>query len=143
MGSKNIWIVLTITIIWLVVLITSLSAPEMSFGDDPVVLRPGAILNWFWGLLATVFVLRSTVFRRQEEMGWGDTDAWPWLTVVVGAIWLVTLIAGAAAPDVVINENIIIPVASIAAPPIAAGLTLFSCEFLITGFAARKPLDAA
>lgn len=143
MRSKNLWVGLMIGIIWFVILITSLNAPELTFGDEPVTIKVAAIANWFWGLLATVFVLRSTVFRRQDEMGWGQTEAWPWVTVAIGGIWLVALIAGSAAPDVVINDDITIPIASIVAPPIAVALTLFACEFLITGFASRRPLGDA
>lgn len=142
MNSKNIWVVLTIAVIWVAVVITSLSAPDFVYGDEPVIFRPAAVVNWFWGLLATLFVLRSTVFRRSDEMGWGQTEAWPWVTVAVSAVWLVAVLASLLAPDVVVNENITIPIASIVAPPIAVALTLYSCEFLITGFAARKPLDA-
>jgi len=138
--SKNIWIGLTIAIIWLVVLMTSLGAPELTFGDEPVVLRPAAILNWFWGLLATIFVLRTTVFRRPEELGWGQTDAYPWITLVVGATWIVALLATNMAPDVVVDETITVPIASIVAPPIAVAVTLYTCDFLISGFASRRPL---
>jgi len=143
MRSKNIWVGLTIAAIWLVVVITSLNSPELMFGDEPVILKPAAIANWFWGLLATVFVLRSTIFRRQNEMGWGQTEAWPWITAVTGGIWLVAMLASLMAPDVVVNDEITIPIAAIVAPPIAVALTLYACEFLITGFAARRPLDAA
>ena len=141
MRSKNIWVGLTVAAIWLVVLITSLNSPDLVFGDEPTMLKIAAIVNWFWGVLATVFVLRSTIFRRPDEMGWGDAEAWPWITAVVGAIWLVTLIASLAAPDVTIVDTVVVPAASIIAPPVAVGLTLFVCEFLITGFAARKPLE--
>lgn len=140
MPSKNIWIGLTIAIIWLVVLVTSLGGPELTFGDEPVVLRPAAIVNWFWGLLATVFVLRTTLFRRPEELGWGQTEAYPWITVVVGASWVIALLTSNMAPEVVINEDITVPIASIVAPPIAVAVTLYACDFLISGFASRKPL---
>ena len=141
--SKNIWIGLTIAIIWVVVLITSLGAAELTFGDEPVILRPAAIVNWFWGLLATVFVLRTTLFRRPEELGWGQTDAYPWITVVVGVTWVIALLATNMAPEVVVNEDITIPIASIVAPPIAVAVTLYACDFLISGFASRKPLAGA
>lgn len=143
MRSKNIWVGLMVAIIWLAILITSLNAPELTFGDEPTAIKVAAIANWFWGLLATVFVLRSTIFRRPDEMGWGQTEAWPWVTAVIGGIWLVALLAAAVAPDVVINDSITIPAASIVAPPIAVALTLFACEFLITGFASRKPEEVA
>lgn len=132
---------LTLVVIWIVVLITSLSAPELRFGEEPVVLRPAAILNWLWGLVATIFVLRSTLFRRPNEMGWGQTDAWPWAMAVSTVIWIVALIASGAVPEVVVNEDITVPIGSIVAPPIAVALTLYAHEFLIAGFAARKPLD--
>ena len=141
MRSKNIWVVAMIVIIWLFVLITSLSAPELMFGDEPVILRPAALLNWFWGLVATVFVLRSTYFRHPNEMGWGQTDAFPWITVVIGVVWFVAMLASALVPEVVVNEDILIPVGSIVAPPIAVALTLYATEFLITGFASRQPLN--
>ena len=123
-------------------ILNSLNAPELVFGDEPVVLRPAALANWFWGGLATVFVLRSTVFRRPQEMGWGETDAWPWVFVVVSGLWVVALLASLLAPDLVIDEQITIPIATIVAPPIATVFTLYAAEFLITGFAARKPLTA-
>ncbi len=143
MRSKNIWIALTLVIVWVVVLITSLRSPELMFGDEPVAIRVAALANWFWGILATVFVMRSTLFRRPNEMGWGQSDSYPWITVVAGLVWIVAMLASLNAPDVVINEDIIIPVGAIVAPPIAVALTLYTCEFLITGFAARKPADVA
>jgi hypothetical protein len=138
--SKNIWIGLTIVIIWLVVLMTSLGSTELTFGDEPVILRPAAILNWFWGLLGTVFVLRTTLFRRPNEMGWGETDAYPWITVVVGVSWIVALLATNMAPEIVVNDNITVPIGAIVAPPIAVAVTLYACDFLISGFASRRPL---
>lgn len=140
MRSKNIWIGLTIAVIWLVVLITSMGSPELMFGDEPVILRPAAILNWFWGMLATVFVLRTTIFRRPDEMGWGQTQAYPWILVVVGAAWIVALLASSNAPDVVINDDITVPIGSIIAPPIVVAVTLYACDFLVSGFASRQPL---
>ncbi len=143
MRSKNIWIALTLVIVWVVVVITSLQSPELMFGDEPVSVRVAALANWFWGILATVFVMRSTLFRRPNEMGWGQSDSYPWITVVAGLVWIVAMLASLNAPNVVISEDIIIPVGAIVAPPIAVALTLYICEFLITGFAARKPMDAA
>lgn len=141
METKNLWVVAMVVIIWLFVLITSLGAPELMFGDEPVILRPAALLNWFWGLVATVFVVRSTYFRHPNEAGWGQTEAFPWITGVIAIVWFVALLASRLTPDVVVNEDIVIPVGSIVAPPIAVALTLYATEFLITGFAARRPLN--
>lgn len=143
MRSKNLWIGGTIAIIWLAVLITSLNSPELTFGDEPVVIRVAAIANWFWGVLATIFVLRSTIFRRPNEMGWGQTVSWPWITAITAVLWLVAMLASLNAPSIDVNETISVPIAAIVAPPVAVALTLYACEFLITGFAARRPLDGA
>lgn len=142
MRSKNLWVVAMIVIIWLFVLLTSLTAPELMWGEEPVILRPAALINWFWGLVATVFILRSTYFRHPNEMGWGQTDAYPWITGVIAVVWLVAFLASGLAPEVRVNEDILIPVASIVAPPIAVAITLYATEFLITGFASRQPLNA-
>ena len=56
-------------------------------------------------------------------------------------VWFVALLASRLTPDVMVNEDILIPVGSIVAPPIAVALTLYATEFLITGFAARQPLN--
>jgi hypothetical protein len=139
--NSNIWVVLTVVVIWIVVIITSLNGPDLMFGEDPPVVVPiTAVANWLWGLLGTVFVLRATVFRRPNEIGWGHTKAWPWVFVSVSFIWFVALLVTSRIGDVVINETIIIPVAAIAAPIVAAVLTLYTAEFLVAGFASRDGL---
>ena len=138
MRQNNIWIFVTIAVIWLVVLITSLRSPELMFGTEPVQVKIAAIANWFWGLLGTVFLLRSTIFRRPDEVGWGQDVAWPWVAGVVSAIWVVAALVSLAVPDIVVSEDIVVPAAAIVAPVVAAGLTLYVTEFLVTGFAARQ-----
>lgn len=137
--NPNIWVIASIAIIWSVVLITSLNSPDLVFGDaEPVMVRIAAIANWFWGVLATGFVLRATIFRRPTEAGWKQTESWPWIMVVVGAIWLIAMFVSLQVPDVVVSETISVPVAAIVAPIIAAVLTLYAAEFLVNGFAARN-----
>jgi hypothetical protein len=138
MRQNNIWIFATIAVIWLVVLITSLQSPELMFGTEPVQIKIAAIANWFWGLLGTVFLLRSTIFRRPDEVGWGETVSWPWVAGVVSGIWIVAAVVSLTIPDVVVSEDIVVPAAAIVAPVVAAGLTLYVTEFLVTGFAARQ-----
>jgi hypothetical protein len=138
MREKNIWIFATIVVIWLVVLFTSFQSPELTFGTEPVRIKIAAIANWFWGLLGTVFLLRSTIFRRPDEVGWGEVVAWPWVAGVVSGIWVIAALVSLVVPDVVVSEDIVIPAAAIVAPVVAAGLTLYVTEFLVTGFAARQ-----
>jgi hypothetical protein len=138
MRQKNVWIFATIAMIWLMVLFTSFQSPELMFGTEPVRIKIAAIANWFWGLLGTVFLLRSTIFRRPDEVGWGEVVAWPWVAGIVSAIWVIAAIVSLAVPDVVVSDDIVVPAAAIVAPVVAAGLTLYVTEFLITGFAARQ-----
>ncbi len=138
MASNNRWIFGTIAVIWLVVIITSLRSPELVFGSEPVVIRVCTIANWFWGLVATLLVLRSTVFRRPTEMGWGQTDAWGWVAFSVSLLWFMVMVVTFVVPDVVIGETLVVPVAAIVAPVVAVALTHSLAEFLISGFAARR-----
>ncbi len=140
MENRNIWVVVSLAIIWLVVIVTSLQAPSLSFGDgEPVVIRVAALANWFWGLAGSVYVLRATIFRRPTEPGWGEDTAWPWIAVAVGVIWVVALIVSLTFPDIVIDGGFaVVPFGSIAAPVIAVALTSYVVDFLVTGFAARN-----
>ena len=138
--NSNVWVIGTIAVIWFSVLVTSLGSPDLVFGDEPVVINVAAIINWFWGLLGSVFLLRATIFRRPNEIGWGETDSWPWVALVVGIIWLIAIFISLTVPEVVVNETISVPAASMAAPIVAAVLTLYAAEFLVAGFASREGL---
>ena len=70
------------------VLILSFNSPDLISGEDQSALPIAAFIDWLWGLLAVVAVLRATVFRRPTEKGWGQDDAWMWITIVVGGIWV-------------------------------------------------------
>lgn len=138
MKTNNIWIWLTIAVIWVMVILMSLGSPSLEFGSDPVVIDVGKIMDWFWGLVASVGVLRLTLFRRQTEVGWGQDTAWPWILVVVGALWLAAAIASTTLPVLKLGDDIVIPAATLIAPIAAAMLTWYACEFLVSGFAARQ-----
>lgn len=138
MKTNSIWIWLTIAVIWVMVIVMSLGSPSLEFGSDPVIIDVGKIMDWFWGLVATVGVLRLTLFRRQSEVGWGQDTAWPWILGVVGALWLAAAVASTTLPVLELGDNIVIPAATLIAPIAAAMLTWYACEFLVSGFAARQ-----
>lgn len=144
MKGRNYWVIATIAVIWLVVLILSLQSDPLVTGAEQNELPVAAFLNWIWGLLATVAVLRATVFRKPNEKGWGQDDAWMWIMIVVGSIWVTATIVALSVPDLVTGDDPIrIPYGAIVAPVIAAVLTNYASEFLVEGFAARsgqKPL---
>jgi hypothetical protein len=138
MKTNSIWIWMTIAAIWITILIMSMGSPNLQFGNDPVVIDIGIIMDWFWGLVGTVGVLRLTMFRRPSEVGWGEGTAWPWVFGVVGVMWLAAAVAAIDLPVFELGDNIVIPVAAVVAPIAAAMLTWYACEFLVAGFAARR-----
>lgn len=138
MNKNSIWIWATILAIWAMVLWMSTGSPELQFGEDPTVVDVAKVIDWFWGLVATIGVLRITFFRRPTEAGWGQMTAWPWILAVVGGLWLAAAIASTSLPVFEVGDDIIIPVAAVIAPIAAAMLTWYACEFLVAGFAARQ-----
>jgi hypothetical protein len=137
-GTK--WVFLTIVVIWVAVLILSMKSPDLVTGDpsDRNSLPVAAFINWLWGILATVAVLRATVFRRPSEKGWGQDAAWMWIFIVVSGIWLAATIVALQVPVLSTGDDPTeIPYASIIAPIVAAALTNYAGEFLVEGFAAR------
>jgi len=138
MQTNNSWVYVTVGIIWITVVFTSLASPDLVFGNEPQIVNAAAVANWFWGLLGSVFVLRSTVFRRPHEAGYGQDDAWSWVAIAVGGIWVAAMLVSLAVPAVSVGDTIEVPVATIVAPIVAAALTPYAAEFLIEGFAARN-----
>ena len=116
----------------------SMGSPDLEFGSEPEIIDVAVVVDWFWGLVGTIGVLRLTLFRRPTEVGWGQTVAWPWILGVVGALWLAAAIASTSLPVFEVGDDIVIPVAAIIAPVAAAMLTWYACEFLVAGFAARQ-----
>ena len=137
MKTNSIWIWLTIVAIWVAVLVMSLGSPSLQFGSEPEIIDIGKVVDWFWGLIGTVGVLRLTLFRRPNEVGWGQDTAWPWIVGVVGGLWLAAAIASVSLPVFELGDSLVIPVAVLIAPMAAAMLTWYACEFLVAGFAAR------
>jgi len=138
MNTNSVWIWATIVAIWVAVAVMSMGSPDLQFGTEPEIVDVAVIVDWFWGLVGTVGVLRLTLFRRPSEVGWGQDTAWPWILAVVGAIWLAAAVVSINLSVTELGDTIIIPVAAIAAPVAAAMLTWYACEFLIAGFAARR-----
>lgn len=138
MKTNSVWVWLTIAAIWVAVAIMSISSPDLVFGDEPGVIRFAAVIDWVWGIVATVGVLRLTLFRRPNEVGWGQDTAWPWILGVVGGLWAAATVVSVGISSFEIGDSISVPAAAIIAPLVAAMLTWYVCEFLIAGFAARR-----
>ena len=143
MKTNSLWIWATIVVIWVSVFIMSTGSPNLEFGEEPEVIDVAIIMDWFWGLVGTVGVLRLTLFRRPNEAGWGEDTAWPWILGVVGALWLAAALVSINLPVLEVGDDIVVPVAAIVAPIAAAMLTWYACEFLVAGFAARRVDETA
>ena len=139
MKGRTYWVFATIALIWILVLILSFNSDPLVTGVDQNELPVAAFVDWLWGLLATVAVLRATVFRRPNEKGWGQDDAWMWITIVVGGIWIAATIVALSVPVLETGDDPLqIPYGAIVAPVVAAVLTNYASEFLVEGFAARS-----
>jgi hypothetical protein len=141
MRGRTKWVFLTIFLIWLAVLILSVASPDLETGMEPDrdSIPVAAFIDWLWGILATVSVLRATVFRRPGEKGWGQDAAWTWISIVVGGIWLAATIVALSVPVLETGDDpTSIPYAALIAPIVAAVLTNYASEFLVEGFAARS-----
>ncbi len=141
MKGRTNWVFATILLIWIAVLILSMASADLVTGTPPDQSRipVAAFINWIWGVLATVSVLRATVFRRPTEKGWGQDSAWMWIMIVVGGIWFAATIVALSVPILETGDDPMqIPYAAIVAPIVAAVLTNYASEFLVEGFAARE-----
>ena len=56
---------LALSAVWLAVLVLSIFAPDMVHGSRHEHLRVAAMTAWFWGLMATVFVLLPLIAYRE------------------------------------------------------------------------------
>ncbi len=140
MKGRTKWVFLTIFLIWIAVLILSMASADLVTGIEPDRdhIPIAAFINWLWGILASVSVLRATVFRRPTEKGWGQDSAWLWIAVVIGGIWFAATIVALSVPVLETGSDPTeIPYAAIIAPIVAAVLTNYASEFLVEGFAAR------
>ena len=115
--------------IWLAVLFTSVFAPDLVSGSEQEHIPLAAFGNWFWGVIATGFVVMA---RRPRAAG-RDLEGALWLTfgMVVVVIWLVATLAGIFAPDFVTGDDPTrIPLAVIIGPFAATLATAFAALWI-------------
>lgn len=136
MQAKYLWTLVAVLSIWLVVLFTSLFAPDLVYGSDQEHLKLAAWLNWLWGTIATVGVLRML---RHEGAQLAEKGSWMALGLGVAAIWLTVLLVSLLVPDVKTDSGLTrIPVAAIIAPIVATIFTRYLAEFLFEGLPGQQ-----
>jgi hypothetical protein len=125
MNPRIRWTLISVSTIWLAVLVTSFFAPDMVSGSQQEHLKIPALVNWVWGALATVSVLRAL---RSHPTG---SDG-AWLTVGIGTtlIWVAVTFVSVWGPVVETGSDpTSIPLSAIIAPIAGMLLTRFLVEF--------------
>jgi hypothetical protein len=137
METKAVAVAGAVGVIWLAVLLTSIFAPDMVTGSQQEHLSIAALLNWLWGLLSTMFLLRATVLRRPRLDPSEEAAVWIWSAVAIGIVWAAVAIISIFTPPVVTGSDPTrIPMAAILAPIVGTVIIRFGSEF-----AAQWPVE--
>jgi hypothetical protein len=131
MQQKYLWTLIAVVAVWLAVLFTSLFAPDFVSGSAQEHIKIAAMVNWLWGLLATVGVLRMLRHRDAQR---AEAGTWIALGTGVGVIWLTMTLVSLLVPDIETGSDPTrIPLAAMIAPVVAMVLTRYLAEFLFEG----------
>jgi hypothetical protein len=108
--------------LWVAVAAISIFAPDLISGTEQEHVPIAAITTWFWGTVATGFVLFATAFPTHDQtVRWG-------LTIVVLGIWGAVAAASIFAPSIVSGTDpATVPIAALIGPVAGAIATGFAC----------------
>jgi hypothetical protein len=141
MQPKYLWTLVAVIAIWLAVLVTSLFAPDFVSGSEQEHIKIAAMVNWLWGLLATVGVLRML---RHRDVQKAEASTWIALGTGVGAIWVTMTLVSILVPEIETGSDPTrIPLAAVIAPIVAMVLTRYLAEFLFEGLGGEPEEDDA
>ena len=118
------WTLIALGAIWVTVLLTSFFAPDMVTGSEQQHLKLPALLNWIWGALATLALLRAARFRTGSGGSWmaaGIGTTLIWAAVLGFSLWGPVVETG--------TDPTTIPLSVIIAPVAGMLLTRFLVEF--------------
>lgn len=136
MQPKYLWTLIAVVVIWLAVLVTSLFAPDFVSGSEQDHIKVAAIVNWLWGLLASVAVLRML---RHRDVQKAEASTWVALGTGVGVIWVTMTLVSLLVPVIELGSDPTqIPLAVIIAPIVAMVLTRYLAEFLLEGLGGKS-----
>jgi amino acid transporter len=138
MQTKYLWTLSAVIAIWLAVLLMSLFTPDFVSGGEQDHIKFAAIINWLWGALATVAVLR--MLRHQGAKA-AENSTWVALGVGVVVIWTTATLVSLLVPDIETGTDPTrIPLAGMMSPIVAMVLTRYLAEFLFEGLG-EKPVE--
>jgi hypothetical protein len=111
-----------IAAIWTAVVLASLFSPDLVHGSEHEHLPIAALTWWFWGLIATAFVLVPLAASRQGPAA--KSSLWFTLAASTAAIWLlVTLLSVFTERHVTGSDPTEFPVVAVFGPPVAMAAT--------------------
>lgn len=111
-SDRSVMVGLAVAAVWIAVGAISVLSPDMVTGAMQEHLPIAAITVWFWGAIATGFVLMAAGMAREATDG-----RWRVLAIAVAATWLVIAVAAITAPELVTGSDpTTIPIAAIVAP---------------------------
>lgn len=118
------WTLIGLSAVWVAVVLMSMFSPDLVSGSDQEHLKLPAMVDWLWGVLSTMVLLRALRFKSGSPGAWmavglGTTVIWAAATAV--AIWGPEMVTG--------GDPTRLPLAAIIAPIIAMLLTRFLVEF--------------
>jgi hypothetical protein len=138
MEKKYVWTFMAVVHIWVAVLLTSLFSPDFVSGSEQEHIRLAPMINWLWGVLATVGVLRMLRHRSAKT---AETSTWIALGTGVVVIWATATLVSILVPEVETGgDPTRIPLAAIISPIVAMVLTRYLAEFLFEGLE-EKPVE--
>lgn len=126
MKPSVMWTLIGIVTVWVAVLLTSIFAPDMVSGSQQEHLKIAAMLNWLWGLLTTMVLLRML----RQHMN-GPSGSWLAVGLTTVGIWVIVVLASLLIPEMETGSDpTLLPLAAIIAPIAGMLLTRFFAEFV-------------
>ncbi len=128
-SAKYIGAGAAIVAIWIAVILTGFFAKDFISGSQQDHIHLAAIQNWFWGSIATAFILIPIVAGRRSHVE--ANASWYVLGGATAAIWLVVTLLSIYAPAYVTGSDpTTIPTATIMSPIIGMVATGFVAVFV-------------
>lgn len=124
MRPKLQWTLVGLVAVWVAVVLTSLFSPDLVSGSEQEHLKLPAMINWLWGILTTMVLLRALKFKSGTAGAWmavGLGTLLIWTAVTAVAIWGPVMITG--------GDPTRLPLAAFIAPVVGMLLTRFLVEF--------------
>jgi hypothetical protein len=116
---------ISIASIWLAVLLASVFSPDMVHGSEQQHLPIAALTDWFWGSVATAFVVITVAIAHARPFE-DKHEAWFLLALTTTAVWVAVTAVSIFAPRLVTGTDPTkIPLAAMISPVVGTVATGF------------------